>query len=183
MSPTTYTLISAATGDRMPSAAVEISAPNSPVSWEALPDYAKCWAEMLGYGGEAELLYVAPGEIELDGWRTLVVDTKGAPDTDAARRVDSKDPRVHQLAEAMHAMEGHRPITYEAMLEHRADLVRSARMWLRAAVAAGLLPAELPAEAKGSPLAALVLVCVSCRRAEGHPEGCDLGGYVPRDQR
>lgn len=71
---TTYTLISANTGDQMPPEAVEISDPATPVSWDALPEYAQHWAEDNGYGDDDELLYVAPGEVEVPGWPTLTVD-------------------------------------------------------------------------------------------------------------
>lgn len=55
--PGQFTLVSAATGDRVPG--VEISDPESPISWEHLPPDAQGWAEAQGYGSDdAELLYV-----------------------------------------------------------------------------------------------------------------------------
>lgn len=66
------TLISATSGDIMPERAVELA--ESDVDWDDLPDDAQAWAAEQGYGeDEAELLYVVPGEVELDGYPTRVV--------------------------------------------------------------------------------------------------------------
>lgn len=78
MTTTTYTLVSALVGDWVPSAAAEISSPESPITWEDLPAPAREWATAHGYGAdEAELLYVIPGRQDLPvGFATLVVEVE-----------------------------------------------------------------------------------------------------------
>lgn len=44
----------------------------------------------------------------------------------------------------------------------------------------GEAPVEASTEAPAAP-AGPVLVCVGCGRTEGHPESCNLGGYVLRE--
>lgn len=67
----TYTLISAAPGDRMPGSAVELA--ESTLDWNDLPEEAQAWADGQGYGDESELLYVVPGKVILSGWPTFTV--------------------------------------------------------------------------------------------------------------
>lgn len=72
----TYTLISAAVGDRVPEGAVEISDPACPLDWHDLPEDAASWAISQGYnlGNPDELLYVVRGDVQVDGWPTYRVE-------------------------------------------------------------------------------------------------------------
>ncbi|MFI7113933.1 type II toxin-antitoxin system prevent-host-death family antitoxin [Nonomuraea sp. NPDC050227] len=69
---TTYTLISATSGDRMPEGATELA--ESTITWHDLPADAQTWATEQGYGdSDDELLYVIEGEAEVAGWPTRIV--------------------------------------------------------------------------------------------------------------
>lgn len=66
------TLISANTGDIMPEGAIDLA--ESDINWDDLPEDAQAWATEQGYGrSDDELLYVAPGEVDLAGWPTRTV--------------------------------------------------------------------------------------------------------------
>ncbi len=60
------TLVSANAGDTVPG--IEISDPDSPITWESLPAAAQQWATEQGYGDDdSELLYVLKSDDEVPG--------------------------------------------------------------------------------------------------------------------
>ena len=72
---TTYMLISAVPGDRVPG--TEVSAPDCPIDIHDYPD-AVAWARSHGWGDDLdELVYVAdPSEAgDLTGWPTYILNT------------------------------------------------------------------------------------------------------------
>jgi hypothetical protein len=62
--------------------------------------------------------------------------------TDAAQEVHYSDPRVRRLAEARHRLGGNASIPFGVLVHEKPELIEQARDWLRAAVAAGLIPAD-----------------------------------------